>query len=156
MVAGFSPERSNAHAMTQHIQLGGSLITWDDIWHCLEVNGLLFHLSPTQYRVCRAFLTASQIKNSPLTQELVLLAYLRREDVLKETHVPLSGLRTHIYNLNARLATSGLHLSFFRAGYLLTFSPKPFEKRHQTNEGEVDHHSRESIFRERPSPHRGA
>ena len=40
--------------MSPRITVGTYSITWDDTWHCIEVNGSILHLSPTQYRICRS------------------------------------------------------------------------------------------------------
>ena len=108
--------------MNQRMYAGTYPITWDDAWHNIEVNGFFLHLSPTQYRICRAFFSVGDIKNGFVVGKFVILSYQSLEKLLGETNLPRSGLIKHISNLNARIATSGLELCSFQGGYILTLT----------------------------------
>lgn len=108
--------------MNQRMYAGTYPITWDDTWHNIEVNGFVLHLSPTQYRICRAFLSVSDIKNGLVAGKFVILSYQSLDKLLDETNLLRSALIKHISNLNARIATSGLELCSFQGGYILTLT----------------------------------
>jgi hypothetical protein len=92
------------------------------------VNGYRLHLSPTQYRICRAFLSSSEIKDGLVVGKFVILSYQSFDELLDETDLPRSSLIKHISNLNARISTSRLELCSFQGGYILTFSAIPAQK----------------------------
>lgn len=108
--------------MSQRIEVGTSSIVWEDVWHTIVINGYLLHLSPTQYRICHAFLTASQRKNNSWFGDLMILAYRSLRELQEETKLSHTLLIKHISNMNTRLSVLGLELSPFQAGYVLIFS----------------------------------
>jgi hypothetical protein len=95
-------------------------IHWDDTWHRVEVNGRMLTLSPTQYRICRAFLATSNL--STMTGEMLIVTYRTCNELQTETELPHHLLVKHISNVNARIIALGLQLCAFRAGYILTLS----------------------------------
>ena len=107
--------------MKQRICVGTSYpILWDDARHRIEVNGYAMKLSPTQYRIFRAF-TESIPLNVPVSDEIVILAYRSHRRLEAETALSHDLLVRHISNLNARTMSLELQLCFFQAGYLLIF-----------------------------------
>jgi hypothetical protein len=106
--------------MTQEIRTGTLHIAWDDTWHRIEVDGYLLNLSPTQYRVCRAFLSVTSLTSG--AREFIILTYLPYEELQEETDLSHRILVKHISNINARIAASGLQICSFQDGYILAFS----------------------------------
>jgi hypothetical protein len=108
--------------MNQRITIGTYSIAWNDTWHYIEVSGYILNLTPTQYRICRAFLAASDTKPSLVVRKFAILSYQSCDELLDGTNLPRSVLIKHISDLNARITTSGLELCSFKNGYILTFS----------------------------------
>jgi hypothetical protein len=121
--------------MEQRIRVGKSTsIAWDDAaaWHYVVVNGRVLNLSPTHYRICRAFLTASETKQPLMEGQFAILAYQSYGQLLDETHI--SRRRTlikHISMLNTRLSALGLEFCSFQGGYLLCISANAIKKMRQ-------------------------
>jgi hypothetical protein len=108
--------------MSQRITIGTTSLSWNDAYHCMNVNGYELTLSPTQYRICRAFLAESETKNGLVSGKFVILSYRSFDELLKEMNLPRSALIKHISNLNARMMTTGLALCSFQRGYVLALS----------------------------------
>ena len=101
--------------------VGNYRISWDDSWHRLDINGCRIHLSPTQYRICHAFLSHST--PSTISGELIILAYRNQHDLQCEVEMPSRHLLTkHVSVLNGRINTHGLHIHPFHERYALTAS----------------------------------
>ncbi|GHO88143.1 hypothetical protein [Dictyobacter formicarum] len=108
------------------IRSGIGSIAWDDAWHRIEVNGRVLNLSPTQYRLCRAFLTVVP-QNPNITgtsTDILILSYLSFDELQRETELPSRQLLTkHLSRLNARLACVDFHICPMRVqqmGFILT------------------------------------
>lgn len=106
--------------MKQRIYAGTYPIIWDDTRHRIEVNGYARKLSPTQYRIFRAFAEVVP-SNIPVLDEIVILAYRSYRKLEAETELSHGLLVRHISNLNARTMSLELQLCSFQAGYLLIF-----------------------------------
>lgn len=122
--------------MKQEIDVGTYRITCDDAWHCVEVNGYFLNLSPTQFRICRAFFSTCGATNG-VTGELVILAYKSFRELQEATDLSRLLLIKHISNLNARIADGGLQVCSFQLGYILTLSSKSAQKVRQSKERNV-------------------
>jgi hypothetical protein len=106
--------------MKQQICAGTYPIIWDDARRCIEVNGYALRLSPTQYRIFRAF--AEVVPSTiPVSDEIAILAYRSYRKLEAETELSHGLLVRHISNLNARTMSLELQLCSFQAGYLLIF-----------------------------------
>jgi hypothetical protein len=118
--------------MDQRIMAGkSSYIAWDDTnsWHYIEVNGTVLNLTPTQYRICRAFLSASETRNGLLAGKFAILSYQSYGQLFHETKLTRrTTLIRHISHLNARIVPLGLELCSFQGGYLLLFSANKAQK----------------------------
>jgi hypothetical protein len=123
--------------MNQRISVG---IVWDDAWHRIEIQGCFLNLSPTQYRILHVF-AESLPSTLPASDEMIILAYRSRGKLEAETELSRASLARHICDLNARLQTQGLHLSFFQAGYILTLASRqrgtPFGENFLSREGKI-------------------
>ncbi|MBA2396827.1 MAG: hypothetical protein H0V70_29215 [Ktedonobacteraceae bacterium] len=112
--------------MSQRIDTETFHMAWDDAWHRIEVNRYILNLSPTQYRIFRAFLSIS-VLGTP-TGELTILAYRSCDDLQEEADLSHRLLSKHISKLNARIVAMGLQVRFFQAGYILTLSSNLVQK----------------------------
>jgi hypothetical protein len=119
--------------MNQRIYAGAYCIAWDDAWHCIEINGCFLNLSPTQYRICRAFFLNCGATNG-ISGELVILAYKSFQELQEATTLSRSLLIKHISNLNSRIADGGLQVCSFQLGYILTLSSNSGQKVQQSRE----------------------
>ena len=115
--------------MNQRITIGKSFsIAWDDTWYCIEVNGSTLYLTPTQYRICRTFLVASETRCSIGAGQFVILSYQSCNQLLNEMSLSRLKLTKHISVLNARITIFGLGLDLFQGGYILSFSSSSAQK----------------------------
>jgi hypothetical protein len=111
---------THTHDIKQTV-MGDHRICWDDRWHRIEIHGYIIHLSPTQYRICQAFLAYST--PSTISGELIILAYRELEDLQRNVELPSRHLLTkHISVLNARINIHGLRIQPFHLGYALTLT----------------------------------
>jgi hypothetical protein len=111
--------------MNQRVSTG---IVWHDAWHRIEIHGFSLNLSPTQYRILHVF-AESIPPMLPVSDEIVILASRSCHTLETETELSRASLARHICDLNARIQAQGLHLSFFRQGYILTLSSHSAQKR---------------------------
>jgi hypothetical protein len=102
-------------------RMGDHRIRWDDCWQSIEIYGYVISLSPTQYRICHAFLTYST--PSTISGELIIFSYRELKDLQHEVELPSRHLLTkHISVLNARINVHGLRILPFHQGYALTLT----------------------------------
>ena len=113
--------------MIRRLDAGSSSITWDDAWHRIEVNGYVLNISPTQYRICRAFLFSSSVPKG-ITGDLIILGYRSCRELQEEAEVSHRLLIKHISNINTRIIQTGLQLCSFQAGYILALSSNSVQK----------------------------
>ncbi len=107
--------------MIRRLDAGRSSITWDDTWQHIEVNGYVLNISPTQYRICRAFLSSSSAPKG-IAGDLLILGYRSCCELQEETKMSHRLLIKHISNINTRIIQTGLQLCSFQTGYILTVS----------------------------------
>jgi hypothetical protein len=114
--------------MNQRITAGKSSIAWDNEWRCIEVNGAFLYLTPTQYRICRTFLVASETTCRLDAGKFVILAFQPCGQLLDELGLSRTSLIRHMSDINTRLVPIGLEFCSFQDGYMLCFSTGMIQK----------------------------
>lgn len=106
-----------------HSFCGELLITCNNIYHLLLVNGHIIPLTRTEYRLCTAFLQPWLAKNKePLMNNhgLYILSYATAKELQVQTSIASKQLlRKHISNTNGKLAPFALRIKAFEQGYIL-------------------------------------
>ena len=112
----------SAHEIT----IDGYTLSWDDTWQRLVYRGRVLSLSPTQYRICRAFLLARSTSPTEVITAhatLFILGYIPGSILQEKTEIVMQGtLYKHISRLNWKLERFAFHIDAFQDGYLLTVS----------------------------------
>jgi DNA-binding response OmpR family regulator len=104
-------------------QLAAYRFEYHDGWEKLSINGRLIPLTPTEYRLCMAFLRHWQ-HHLTTQEQLMIISYLSTGTLQRQTSLPNKQLlRKHVVNANGKLAVYGLRISRTVGGYLLTMMP---------------------------------
>ncbi len=104
-------------------QLANHCFEYHDAWEKLSINGRLIPLTPTEYRLCMAFLRQWQ-HHFATQEELVIISYMSIGTLQKQISLPNKQLlRKHVVNTNGKLAVYGLRISRAVGGYMLTMIP---------------------------------
>lgn len=104
-------------------QLADYRFEYHDGWEKLSINGRLIPLTPTEYRLCIAFLRQWQY-HLATQEELMIISYISLGTLQRQISLPNKQLlRKHVVNANGKLAVYGLRISRTVGGYILTMMP---------------------------------
>jgi hypothetical protein len=114
-------ERGKLVDFAHELMLEGHTLLWDDTRNRLTFRGRTLILSPTQYRICRAFLVAHAASSSVYAAHLFILSYVPTAMLQEQIEIfSKELLQKHISRLNQRLDSFAFHIAAFQEGYLLT------------------------------------